>query len=86
MTIAGATNNLALAELRTKVVRAKALRPSGAGLATAAAVSERSVAIWAIKCPTFHEKTSKTMYFSLYKPVKSFVETLHLLAAGAIAC
>jgi len=26
------------------------------------------------------------MYFSLYKPVKSYVETLHLLAAGAYAC
>jgi len=26
------------------------------------------------------------MYFSLCKPVKSVVETLHLLAAGAYAC
>ncbi|OLE32989.1 MAG: hypothetical protein AUG45_08500 [Ktedonobacter sp. 13_1_20CM_3_54_15] len=72
--------------LRTNVVSAKALRPRGAGLATAAVASVRSLAIWAIKCPTFHEKDSNTMYFSLYKPVKSYVETLHLLAAGAYAC
>ncbi len=26
------------------------------------------------------------MYFSLYKPVKSVVETLHLLVAGTTAC
>src|SRR5690349_21681448 len=50
----------ALELLRTNVVSAKALRPRGAGFATAgAADSARSVAIWAIKGPTFHKKTSK---------------------------